>query len=263
MAKEISKSQIDRLGERLKLGKTEDDLRLLEQYRHSFRAAHEIVYKEIREKLLLEPTKRRTKTTQSIVDKLLRESIRLTQIQDIAGCRIVATHIADQDEIIEQFSKLFDEVKIIDRREKPSHGYRAIHVIVFIEKKAIEIQVRTALQQLWAELSEKFADMLGQDVKYGGGLERFKNFLIQRSLLIKDNEYIEGKIEEDERRLLELSNGSALIRNKKDREKFTKDLLALQQSTQLLKQKVSEQKIAINSEMREILNAIEEHKKQL
>ena len=136
MAKEISKSQIDRLGERLKLSKTEEELRLLEQYRHSFRTAHEFVYKEIQEKLLLEPTKRRTKTTQSIVDKLQRESIRLTQIQDIAGCRIIARDIADQDKIVQRLSNLFDDVKIIDRREKPSHGYRAVHVIALIKKKS-------------------------------------------------------------------------------------------------------------------------------
>ena len=177
MAKEISKSQIDWLGERLKLSKTEEELRLLEQYRHSFRAAHGFVYKEIREKLLLEPTKRRTKTTQSIVDKLHRESIRLTQIQDIAGCRIVAKNIADQDKIIKKLGKLFDDIKIKDRREKPSYGYRAVHVIVFIEKKAMEIQVRTELQHLWAELSEKLADIFGQEVKYGAGEELCKNLL--------------------------------------------------------------------------------------
>ena len=108
MAQETSKSHIDRLGKRLKLGKVEDDLHLLEQYRHSFRAAHEFVYRELREKLLLEPTKRRTKTTQSIVDKLLRGSIKLTQIQDIAGCRIVVKDIADQNKIVDQLRILFD-----------------------------------------------------------------------------------------------------------------------------------------------------------
>ncbi len=185
MAKEISKSQIDRLGERLQLGKTEDDLRLLEQYRHSFRTAHEFVYKEIREKLSLELTKRRTKTTQSIVDKLLRESIRLTQIQDIAGCRIIARDIADQDKIVQQLCELFNDIKLIDRRTKPSHGYRAIHVIVFIKNKAIEIQVRTAIQHLWAELSEKYADMCGQKIKYGKGEEQYQHLLSEWSSIIK------------------------------------------------------------------------------
>ncbi len=159
MVQEISKSQIDRLGERLKLGKSDEDLHLLEKYRQSFRTAHDFVYREIREKLRLEPTKRRTKTTQSIVHKLQRESIRLTQIQDIAGCRIISKDIANQDEMVQQLHSLFDNVKVSDRREKPSYGYRAVHAIVFVEKKAIEIQVRTEFQHLWAELSEKYADV--------------------------------------------------------------------------------------------------------
>src|SRR6266704_1936073 len=69
------------------------------------------------------------------------KTIRLTQIQDIAGCRIVTPDI-------------------IDRRDTPSHGYRAVHVIVRHSGKLVEIQVRTALQHLWAELSEKLADLI-------------------------------------------------------------------------------------------------------
>lgn len=33
----------------------------------------------------------------------------------------------------------------------------------------VEIQVRTELQQQWAEMSEKVSDLLGLEVKYGGG----------------------------------------------------------------------------------------------
>ncbi len=195
MAQETSKSHIDRLGKRLKLGKVEDDLHLLEQYRHSFRAAHEFVYRELREKLLLEPTKRRTKTTQSIVDKLLRGSIKLTQIQDIAGCRIVVKDIADQNKIVDQLRILFDNHKIKDRRENPSHGYRAVHVIVFVNGKAVEIQVRTELQHLWAEKSEKLADSFGQEVKYGGGEELVRKDLKVSSDNVKILEDVEVGLE--------------------------------------------------------------------
>ena len=188
MTKPTSKTQIDRLGERLKLGKTEDDLRLLEQYRHSFRAAHEFVYQEIREKLSLEFARRPEKTTQSIIDKLLRGTIKLTQIQDIAGCCIIAKDIADQDQIVGQLKTLFDENKIKNRREKSSYGYRAVHAIVFINGKAVEIQVRTELQHLWAELSEKCADTFGQAIKYGSGNEKLLPILESLSLLIQWNE---------------------------------------------------------------------------
>ena len=177
MTKPISKTQIDRLGERLKKGKSSDeDLQLLEQYRQSFATAYEIVRNAIREKLSLETTGRQ-KTTQSIVDKLRRESIRLTQIQDIAGCRLLVTDIANQNEVVASLRNHFENATMVDRRENPSHGYRAVHVIVRFEGKLIEIQVRTVLQHLWAEYSEKLADMFGQEVKYGAGSEEIKSFL--------------------------------------------------------------------------------------
>jgi ppGpp synthetase/RelA/SpoT-type nucleotidyltranferase len=42
-------------------------------------------------------------------------------------------------------------VDIDDRREKPSHGYRAVHVIPRVDAHSIEIQVRTPLQDIWAQ----------------------------------------------------------------------------------------------------------------
>src|SRR5437764_1243795 len=117
MAKEISKSQIDRLGDRLKGGNiTEEDLRLLDQYRRSFSESYEKVIGIIRDKLALEPTGRPAKSTTSIADKLKRESIRLTQIQDIAGCRIIVADIAEQESVIKSLTDLFEQPTVIDRR---------------------------------------------------------------------------------------------------------------------------------------------------
>jgi putative GTP pyrophosphokinase len=80
MASEISKTQVDKLGDRLKKGEiTEADLRLLDDYRRSFSEAYEFVAGAIRKELVLEPTGRPAKSTISISDKLIRESIRLTQ----------------------------------------------------------------------------------------------------------------------------------------------------------------------------------------
>lgn len=189
MTNQFSKSQIDRLGERLKKGKIEeDDLRMLDQYRRAYISAYEIVVKAIREQLLLEPTGRPAKSTTSVVEKLKRESIRLTQIQDIAGCRLIATDIANQNEVVDALGKLFDDVTIVDRREKPSHGYRAVHIVVKVQERLIEIQVRTILQHLWAENSEKLADLFGQEVKYGNGHEIARDFLKTASELVKNEE---------------------------------------------------------------------------
>lgn len=88
MLDEVSKSQIDRLGDRLREGNAdENDSRLLDRYRLSFADAYETVVGTIREKLAVETTGRPAKSTTSISEKLRRESIRLTQINDIAGCR--------------------------------------------------------------------------------------------------------------------------------------------------------------------------------
>src|SRR5881227_1661642 len=131
MTKEVSKTQVDRLGDRLKGGNiTEEDLRLLDQYRRSFTESYETVVGMIRDKLRLEPTGRPAKSTTSIADKLKRESIRLTQIQDIAGCRIIVADIAEQESVVHSLTDLFPQAAVIDRREKPSHGYRAVHVVV-------------------------------------------------------------------------------------------------------------------------------------
>jgi ppGpp synthetase/RelA/SpoT-type nucleotidyltranferase len=153
MAGELSKTQIDRLGDRLKKGNiSDDDLRLLDQYRRSYTDAYEFVAGTIRKELALEPTGRPAKSTTSISDKLRRESIRLTQIQDIAGCRLIVSDVANQELVVQSLKDLFEHTIVIDRRKQPSHGYRAVHVVVNYSGKLIEIQVRTSLQQLWAEL---------------------------------------------------------------------------------------------------------------
>src|SRR5258706_5326719 len=192
MIKEISKTQIDRLGDRLRKDDiSDDDLRLLDLYRRDFFEAYEIVIGNIREKLSLEPTGRPAKSTTSISDKLLRESIRLSQIQDIAGCRLIVEDVAVQDTTVELLKILFENVTVVDRREHPSHGYRAVHVIVNCLGKTIEIQIRTQLQQLWAELSEKFSDVIDPAIKYGGGDKKIQGLLINASELVNKQEFHE------------------------------------------------------------------------
>jgi GTP pyrophosphokinase len=170
MATKLSKTQVDRLGDRLRKGDiTEADLRLLDHYRRAFSEAYDVVVEAIRKESRLEPTGRRAKSTTSISDKLRREHIRLSQIQDIAGCRLIVPDIAAQELVVQFLASLFEHITISDRREKPSHGYRAVHVIVKSHGKLIEIQVRTALQHLWAELSEKLSDVIDPAIKYGEG----------------------------------------------------------------------------------------------
>ena len=64
MANEVSKTQLDRLGDRLRKDDiSEADLRLLDQFRRSFSDAYETVVGRIRCELVLEPTGRPAKST--------------------------------------------------------------------------------------------------------------------------------------------------------------------------------------------------------
>lgn len=151
----LSKSQVDRLGNRLRQGApTEEDLRLLDDYRSTFDAPFRFVVSTIRTRLRRQPSLRPRKTVEAIAAKLERETIRLSQMQDIAGCRLVVATIRAQDETVDILRGLFSRSSVIDRRERPSHGYRAVHVIVQVNGKAIEIQVRSKLE-----------DSVGADVR--------------------------------------------------------------------------------------------------
>lgn len=164
-----SRARIDKLGERLKAGPTtEADLRLLDEYRLTFAGAYQSVIDQI-SAMRLRPTGRPAKSTKAIIDKLQRESIRLSQIQDIAGCRVVVEKIVDQDRVVAELIRVMPASKVLDRRARPSHGYRAVHVVVDVAGQPVEIQVRTRPQHFWAELSEQVADRVDPALKYGGG----------------------------------------------------------------------------------------------
>jgi len=187
----LSKTQIDRLGDRLKGGSHEEiDLRLLEDYRRSFGDAYQEVVRIIRERGQ-SPTGRLAKSTPSVVDKLKRESIRLSQIQDIAGCRIVVTDVIEQEQVVETLAAAFHGASVRDRREEPSYGYRAVHIVAEMFGKPIEIQVRTSLQHMWANLSEKSSDVLSPKIKYGGGPVKWRNFLDKGSQSVAAYEVLE------------------------------------------------------------------------
>jgi putative GTP pyrophosphokinase len=178
MAKRLSISQLNKLGERLRKGQvSDDDLRALDTFRLSFapacdQAAHEL------NKLGLKPVSRPAKSTASIIAKLNRERSRLSKMQDIAGCRVEVDNIAQQDRVVNDIVAKFPDALVYDRRLKPSHGYRAVHVVIDIQSFLVEIQVRTSLQHGWASAVERLADRIDLDIKYGGGPEGLQHQLL-------------------------------------------------------------------------------------
>jgi ppGpp synthetase/RelA/SpoT-type nucleotidyltranferase len=163
---------IDRLGDRLRLSTeiSADDLALLQHLRREFddalaRARDDVV----RALPGVSPTSR-LKTVQTLVGKLQREStMNLGQVQDVAGLRIVRDMtIEDQDRLASQVEALFPGAKLIDRRAKPSFGYRAVHIVAKVDGRLVEIQLRTQLQDRWAQIVERLADHWGRSIRYGG-----------------------------------------------------------------------------------------------
>jgi ppGpp synthetase/RelA/SpoT-type nucleotidyltranferase len=167
-----SRTEVDRLGTRLRADDySDDDLRMLDRFRRTYAAAYEHTVNAIRKELRLAPTGRPAKSTNAIRDKLQRSSMRLSQMQDIAGCRLVVEDRRRQETLVARLTGLFPGSTVVDRRDTPSHGYRAVHVVVRIGEKAVEVQVRTEPQHAWAEYAEKLADTIDPALKYGGGPE--------------------------------------------------------------------------------------------
>lgn len=176
-----SREQIRRLGERLASaeGPSDDDLHLLEELVACHMRALELArprldgLDEIVHPAPLHIT-HRPKTTQTIIEKLRRErGMSLARVQDLAGIRVVAAvTFEDQDRLAAEIARRFPAdprpPQTVDRRASPSHGYRAVHIIVSLDGVSIEVQVRTYLQHLWADLMERLADHFGRQIRYGG-----------------------------------------------------------------------------------------------
>lgn len=186
---EPTNSQIDKLGERLKSGSlSPSDLTLLAAYRNGFALAAKAVFDVVSDLSGLLPAIRSEKTTLSVVAKLKREGIRLSQMQDISGCRVTVESLAAQNMLTGLLLNAFPDSKLYDRCAKPTHGYRAKHVVVKQLGKWIEIQVRTTAQHGWALLSEKASDIFQQDLKYGIGSSEVLEALQLFSALIAKEE---------------------------------------------------------------------------
>jgi hypothetical protein len=164
----FSINQIDKLGRRLRKTDSphEADLALLQEFILSHDAAKAFVERALRS-IRLEPTSR-LKTWNTTVDKLKRFQGRLSKVHDIAGARVVqAMDLLEQDEVVDRIRTVLFAAEVIDRRKDPNHGYRAVHVIVEVEGRFVEIQVRTEMQDLWAQVIERLGDILGRGLRYG------------------------------------------------------------------------------------------------
>ncbi len=174
MPRPLSRNQIDRLGV--------EDLDLLERVRASYDPAMATFEGVLREHLSLSVTSR-LKTVGTILDKLRREKTRLSTMQDIAGVRYVEEMtLSQQDLVVAKIVKAFPSARVVDRRIHSSYGYRAVHLVVDVDGCPVEVQVRTHLQNSWAQIAEAIADRVGRGLRYGDiptGSEQFAEGLAE------------------------------------------------------------------------------------
>lgn len=169
----LSGNQMRKLGKRLADSDyipSDDDLELLDQYERTFAEPIAHVINVIRTGLGRDPTARPMKTVTSIVEKIRRQHTSLPTMQDIAGCRLTVQDVVEQDAVVDQLVRMpWEKCRAYDLRPEPHNGYRAVHVVVTVSGLPVEIQIRTRLQDLWAQISERMSDRFGREVKYGGG----------------------------------------------------------------------------------------------
>ena len=113
----------------------------------------------------------RLKKLSTIADKLLREpSMKLSRMGDIGGVRAV---LPDQDAVYAVAARLRKNWTITRSRdyiaEPKADGYRALHLINRRRGRLIEVQLRTPLQDAWANMVEADARLYAPELKFGGG----------------------------------------------------------------------------------------------
>lgn len=169
----ISKSAQDRLGDAIRQGAIlESDEARLDKLRENWEKSARYIADVLRHELQDEnpDITSRQKSLGTIREKLRREnSIRLSQVRDVAGCRVVLSPgLISQRKIVTRIENRFGTSvrRSIDYLSESQFGYRAIHLELEYERVLVEIQVRTPLQHAWAESMERLGDIAGRDVRY-------------------------------------------------------------------------------------------------
>jgi hypothetical protein len=130
----------------------------------------------------------RIKRLDSIAAKLrAKDSMRLTQMQDIGGCRAVMPSV----QLVRRLETIYLTSPLVHTlsnnkdyiAEPKATGYRGIHLMYTFAGASspyaglkIEIQIRTALQHKWATAVEAAETFTGQALKSNLGSEEWRRF---------------------------------------------------------------------------------------
>jgi ppGpp synthetase/RelA/SpoT-type nucleotidyltranferase len=115
----------------------------------------------------------RLKRKPQIVRKLKRLSVRLSQLQDIGGSRIIVPKNEDVDRLLKFLQDRvkakghFSIERVTDYRDRGRDrtGYRSVHLILTRDGVPIELQIRSRVQHYWAESIERTSVIYGYHLK--------------------------------------------------------------------------------------------------
>lgn len=182
-----SNTQVDRAGETLRAAmraatrptrraEVEEALSVIERWRASFRDPLQRVLGELVDLVAQEApgseddVSARPKRLPSTARKLLRITTRLSQMEDIGGCRAKLPDAGRVQAVLASIVGRWPTARVDDYTAKPQPtGYRAVHVVVTEAGRRIEIQLRAPGQNRWADEVERWSDRLGHDLKNGEG----------------------------------------------------------------------------------------------
>lgn len=183
----LSKSLIDKAGRALagQISVSEEQLLEFEYYFDEYRKSHLQPLSEITLELQgwLQGygdsyyIAQRLKRKPQISRKLKRLSARLTQLQDIGGCRIIVARNRDVDRLRDFIRQQlaggggFTLLRETDYRERgrDDSGYRALHLMLQRDGRTVELQLRSKIQHHWAEGIERTSVIYGRHLKEGDG----------------------------------------------------------------------------------------------
>lgn len=140
----------------------------------------------------------RLKRTRSILGKLSKESsMRLTQMQDIGGCRAVVETLDEVYKLRDAYRRsksLHEFVAEDDYIHSPKvSGYRSLHLIYRFKSRShpeydkllFEIQLRTKLQHAWATAVETVGAVIGQALKSSEGERNWLTYFQNAALALE------------------------------------------------------------------------------
>jgi len=178
----VSKTKVDAAARRLAAAPAEansEDEALVDVWRELHAQPLQQVRESIARRLdragVRAPVVGRLKRKPQIVRKLGVSSTRLTQMQDIGGCRAVmkSPMMVDSalDRIRSRAAPHYEVDRVSDYRDegRTGTGYRGLHLVLVKNERSIEVQLRTNRQHAWAEGVERIGTLLDCDLKWGKG----------------------------------------------------------------------------------------------